>query len=175
MPRKGSRWRRSEAGPGSTATDAWAPPVAVLPGPASLRRHLDPFLGIDPIARQLHLVWAADRNPSTIAIHTATRSVDDAFEPVFSSVTRVDLGGDGNDSGPSLDVSLSILVFTSTRGASTGLWYATRADPESAFGTATAVPELVPGDDRDAFLAPDGCRLWLVGGEGELYRADVVR
>lgn len=156
-------------------TDAWAPPVAVLPGPASLRRHFDPFLGVDPIARQLHLVWAADRNPSTIAIHTATRSVDDAFEPVFSSVARLDLGGDGNDSGPSLDVSLSILVFTSTRGGSTGLWYVTRADPESGFGAATAVPELVPGDDRDAFLTPDGCRLWLVGGEGELYRADVVR
>lgn len=154
---------------------AWSAPAAAFPGPASIRRHLDPFLGIDPIARELHLVWAADRNPGAISIHTATRSADDPFEPVFSSATRLELGGDGDDSGPSLDVSLSILVFTSTRGGATRLWYATRAEPEAPFGAATAVPELVPGDDRDAFLAPDGCSLWLVGGEGELYRADVAR
>lgn len=158
---------------------AYGAPVRFEPGGAALQRHLDPFLAPDVVSDRLVLAWAPEHASGRQRIHLASRPLSSAFAPTFEDVEELPLGGDGGDAGddsdPSLDVSLTTIVFTSTRGGATALWYATRPDADAAFGTPQPLPDLVPGDDRDAFLDPDGCTLWLVGGDGDLYRAAVER
>lgn len=165
-----------------SATEPFAVPgtaVSIAGFPASAE-NFDPFVGSDPVARRLHLYWAPTRPARTQDLYVATRDL--APGAAFAGATELSVSSpDHDDRDPTLDASLTIIVFESERPGGT-LWYATRADPDSPWSAPIALPALGPGRDLDPFLSRDACTLWFVServpgdpSSRDLFRAAVAR
>ena len=147
---------------------------ALLTSVNSSDQEHDPFLSSDG----LRLYFA----PSTGGQHieVATRAT---VASAFGSPTTL-IDGDQTDADPTLSPDERVIVFASRRTGSDGadLWFATRATPSDAFGTAVKLASAVNSsdDDADPALSADGCTLYFgsnrAGGLGDfdLHVADVA-
>ncbi len=79
-----------------------------------------------------------------------------------------------DEASPSLTHSQRVMVFTAVRGGQAKVWYATRADAESPWGTPMQVPGIASTKvDYTPFVRADGCELVFsslrVGNIEDLY------
>lgn len=130
----------------------------------------DPMISADGLR-----LYAAPDNPGAQHIVVATRGTVTAN--FAAPVTIINSGSADGD--PSVTPDERILLFYSGRTAGLGggnIWYATRADAMTAFGTQRIVPDVNSDfNDGDPHLSSDGCRIYF-GRDGgiagwELYMA----
>lgn len=147
---------------------------ALLTSVNSSDQEHDPFLSSDG----LRLYFAPSTNGQHIEV--ATRAT---VASAFGAPTIL-IDGDQTDADPTLSPDERVIVFASRRTGSDGadLWFATRATPADAFGTAVKLASAVnsANDDGDPALSADGCTLYFssnrAGGLGDfdLHVADVA-
>jgi Tol biopolymer transport system component len=141
--------------------------------------HYDPF----PSQDGLRLYLAPTSGPSNRQeIRVAVRAT-----LTGEFITPVDVGGinssNTNNADPALSLDERILLFTSDRGgggARHDLYYATRPNLVSGFGTPRPIPTVNSTEEEgDPMLSADGCELYFAstrdGGRFHLFHAQITK
>jgi Tol biopolymer transport system component len=120
---------------------------------------LDPFVTADG----LELYFSQTIN-GLQRIVRATRLTRSAAFGAAAPVTELDSGR--GDADPTLSADGRVIIFSSNRtttaGASTNLWYATRAGRAGTFGEPKPVPDAnSDNQDGDPWISHDGCRIYF--------------
>ena len=149
---------------------AFAPNLAALVN--SSGNELDPELSFDGLT-----LYLAIDNAGNQAVAVASRAADNA---AFSAPVPI-IASDG-DADPAVSRDELVILFSSNRpggaGGSVDIWYATRPDKLSAFGTATNLTTInSTSSDGDPTLSRDGCTLYFASdrdGNYDIYVSTVI-